>query len=137
MNVTIDSIEASQQEHLIFFYIHRTYRSDMSDDELYDITRQYWYNVAEAVRNGKTPYKTAIGVVNGLVVSAYTIQSWHQAGETPSTRDVNAVLKGKTEKWWEFTGTKIYSHDLLNCIITRNGQAIPNRQNGFTYHPAR
>ena len=137
MHVTIDSIEASPQEHFIFFYIHNTYQVGMPENELYDITRQYWHNVAQAVRNGETPYTTAIGVVDGLVVSAYAIQSWHPAGTTQSSRNVTAVLNGDTDKWWEFTGTAIPNHRLLNCIITRDGQAIANQQNGFTYHPPR
>lgn len=137
MHVTIDSIEASPQEHFIFFYIHKTYQADMPKNELYDITRQYWHNVAQAVRNGETPYTTAIGVVDGLVVSAYAIQSWHPAGTTPTGRDIAVIQDRNLDEWWEFTGTAIPNHRLLNCIITRDGQAIANQERGFTYHPPR
>ena len=137
MTITIESIDTQNQEYFIFFYIHNTYQPGMPNAELYDITRQYWYHVARAVRHGETPYQTALGVVDGQVVSAYKIESWHQAGETKSSRNVQAILTNGTENWWEFTGTEIPNHRLLNCVITRNGEPIPNQQVGFTYHPPR
>lgn len=116
-------------EPFMAFFIHRTYSPTMSETEIYDNVRQFWHQVSETNRtSGK--YSVALGIVDGVVVRAYTIADWFPAGSTLSSRSV----KGDGKDKWEFVGQKIDDHYLLGRrLVNESGTPLQATQKGFTY----
>lgn len=78
--------------------INRLYRSNMSNEELYEATRGIW---RLGSRRENADYGMA--VYQGIVREVYRIQSWHPAGTLPyKTRDANGF---KESGRWEFEGS--------------------------------
>ncbi|MBB1368101.1 GIY-YIG nuclease family protein [Pseudoalteromonas sp. SR44-5] len=122
----VDSIK----EKCILFYINQTYSPTLSEPEIYDMTRQFWYGVSEETRKNNK-YNLALAVVDGVVVQVYTIEAWFEAGSTLSTR----VYKGKPNKW-EFIGQAHKEHYLRGrMLINSDGKPIPAMQQGYSYLP--
>lgn len=112
----------------IAFFIHNSYSPTMSEYEIYECTRQAWYQVATARRDSNI--KTAIGVVNGIVVRAYHIVAWFPAGTTFSTQQHD------NPNLWEFIGNIISDHYLVGRqLVDDNGHVIKAAQRGFLYLP--
>ncbi|MEQ8235168.1 MAG: hypothetical protein ABRQ23_00140 [Syntrophomonadaceae bacterium] len=86
--------QARIKEPAILFRINKSFRYGMSPNELYDATRGVW-----ALRKKRNQAKLAFAVYEGIIQEVYTIISWHEAGQTFSTRNDT-----KREGKWEFIG---------------------------------
>jgi hypothetical protein len=63
----------------VVFKIARTWRPELSDEELYEATRGSW-RVAEHRRRG---LRLAIGYAKGAIRSAYEINGWEPSESEP------------------------------------------------------
>lgn len=125
-------IETLSERYMVFF-IHQSYSPTMTEPEVYDCTRQSWYNVSSYNRttvneNGKLKYSVALAVVDSVVVRVYSIIAWFPAGSTLSSR-----LDLSEPNRWEFVGQKIDDHHLLNRRLTKDNNELPASQMGFRY----
>lgn len=111
------------------FFIHNTYTPTQSEQEIYDSVRQFWHQVSESNRVNLS-YRVALGVVDGVVIRAYSIAGWFPAGSTLSTRTYEG---GKPDKW-EFVGQKIDGYTLAGrLLVGEDGLPISAVQKGYTY----
>ncbi|SFM11570.1 LEM-3-like GIY-YIG domain-containing protein [Halopseudomonas yangmingensis] len=116
-------------EPCMVFFIKNTYTPTQSEQEIYDSVRQFWYQVSESNRENLS-YRIALGVVDGVVIRAYSIAGWFPAGSTFSTRKYESERRDK----WEFVGQKIDGHALVGrLLVGGDGLPIPAVQNGYTY----
>ena len=117
-------------EKCILFFINKSYSPTLDEFELYDMTRQFWHNVSKETRESME-YKTALAVVEGVVVQAYSIEAWLPAGSTFSSR----TYGGKPDKW-EFVGKPLNDHPLTGRqLVDPDSTAIQANQKGFSYFP--
>ncbi len=118
-------------ESLMLFFISRTYSPTLSEQQLYDATRQFWYGVAARTRvpDPDLPYRTALAVVDSVIVRAYTVEAWLPGGATLSSR-ATATL---TSDRWEFVGQVQPRHPLLGKRLLRNGTNLQASQQGYGY----
>ncbi|RKF22291.1 hypothetical protein DBZ36_01190 [Alginatibacterium sediminis] len=138
----------------IIFFLNQSYHPKIEEAELYDATRQFWGvswdKVTKQYEDDELVYPLALAVADGVIVAAYDIVNWFEAGETFSTRwrkreeffELNRKenddaklesLSNKKDKF-EFIGKPSEQTDLLyKKLIGRNGQLIKANQNGFTY----
>ena len=81
----------------ILITINRLYRSDMTDEELYETTRGIW-----VVGQKKNKVEIALALYQGIVLEVYHVGKWHPAGTLQyKTRDSsNFQNSGR----WEFEG---------------------------------
>ena len=122
------------RERYMLFFLNKTYSPTQSEQEKYDSTRQFWYNVKAAKRtpserDGKLAYSTGLAVVGSVVVRVYSIVQWFPAGTTFSTRKTPWKKKSK----WEFVGQRVSVHPLLGKRLTKNRKPYPANQLGFGY----
>jgi uncharacterized protein len=83
----------------ILITINKLYRSDMSPEELYEVTRGIW-RVGETNRN---KVEFAMSLYQGIVLEVYRINQWHPAGTLKyKTRDSSDF---KSSGRWEFSGS--------------------------------
>lgn len=125
-------IESVDERYMLFF-IHQSYSPTMAEEQIYDCTRQSWYQISQYNRttldeNGKLKYPVALALVDSVVVRVYSIEAWFPAGSTLSSRP---DLKAKDR--WEFVGQKISDHPMLNKRLQKNKKEIAAQQNGFAY----
>jgi hypothetical protein len=125
---------AHWDDPVMLIFIKQTYSPTLSEQELYDCTRQFWYRVAKTKRtpdvNGDLPYPVALAVVDSVVVRAYSIAAWFPAGTTMSSRSNDAIQHADR---WEFVGNRIEGHPLISRKLIRNGEELPALQRGFGY----
>ena len=62
---------------LVVIKINKTYRENMSAEELYDYTRGIWRRRIKSV----SAADFALSVVNGIVIEVYEIDTWIPATE--------------------------------------------------------
>lgn len=123
---------SSVTDPYMLFFINKTYSPTLSDQEIYDSVRQFWYQVSEKTRMGNT-HPIALGVVEGVVVRAYSIAGWYPAGATLSSRSFSGV-----EDKWEFVGQLLSNHPLAGrMLVEDDGKPIAANQQGFGYLPRR
>ena len=78
--------------------INRLYRSNMSNEELYEATRGIW-----KLGSRRENAEFGMAVYQGIVREVYRIESWHHAGTLPyNTRDADGF---KESGRWEFEGS--------------------------------
>ncbi len=123
-------------EPLMLFFINRTYTPTLTEQELYDATRQFWYEVSAKTRTprqdtGHLPYPTALAVADSVVVRAYSVAAWFPAGTTHSTRWHRGSQPDPDR--WEFVGQFLEEHPLLGRRLLRGGKDILATQKGYTY----
>jgi uncharacterized protein len=83
----------------ILITINRLYRSDMTDRELYEVTRGTW-----RIGQRRNQADVVMSVYQGIVREVYKIEKWHPAGTLEyQTRN---SLELQTDKRWEFEGEK-------------------------------
>lgn len=125
---------ATLREPLMLIYINRTYSPTLSEQEIYDCTRQFWYQVAEAKRmpnsDGKLLYPVALAVVDSVVVRVYSVTAWFEAGTTFSSRPSN---KDEHKDRWEFVGNLLEGHRLVGRKLQKNGSDLPANERGYSY----
>jgi len=116
-------------ENALLFFIHKKYSPTMSEQELYDSTRQFWYDVSQKTRT-TTNHRLALAVVESVIVRAYSIEGWYPAGTTFSSRK----LTRKPIKRWEFVGQLLEDYPLNGrLLVDESGNRIPASQNGYRY----
>lgn len=125
--------ESSIKEPLMKIWINQTYSPTMSPQQLYDATRQYWYQVSADKRtpdaNGVLAYPTAVALVDNVVVMAYRIQAWFSAGSTLSTREWDG-----SRNRWEFVGNALPRHRLIGQrLVDDEGNRIRGNRQGYGY----
>lgn len=123
---------SSVADPCILFFIHNTYSPTLSEPELYDSVRQFWHEVSKKNRMEIT-YPVALGVVEGVVVRAYSIAGWYPAGTTLSSRPFSGA-----EDKWEFVGQLLSNHPLAGrMLVEDNGTPIAASRKGYRYLPRR
>lgn len=119
-------------EPLMLFFVNRTYSPTMSEIEIYDCVRQFWSGVGVSRRardeSGALSYPTALGVVDGVIVRAYSIVEWFPAGTTLSTRGPVAG-----DGRWEFVGQLLSDHPLAGRRLVDGDKEIVATQQGYRY----
>lgn len=123
-------------EPLMLFFINRTYSPTLTEQEIYDATRQFWHNVSARTRTlrddtGRLPYPTALAVADSVVVRAYSVAAWFAEGETFSTRRLKDN-RGRPDRW-EFVGQILEDHPLLGRRLCRGTEDLKAVQIGYTY----
>jgi len=114
-------------EPTILIRLSRTYRDEMSKQELYEATRGTW-RVGE--RREKVEY--ALAVYDGIVQEVYWVRNWAPAGTTPYMTRRSEDLQ--TDGRWEFQGD--IAEDAIRSIY--RGQSVAeyfsaHAQNPITY----
>lgn len=106
----------------VLITINRLYRSNMSEEELYEATRGIW---VVGPRREKAGY--GMVVYQGIVREVYKIEKWHPAGTLAyNTRDAEGF---KESKRWEFEGA--VASDIRDEYI---GNSVgPGGQNPIRY----
>lgn len=121
---------SSVAEQCMLFFIHNSYSPTLSEQELYDSVRQFWHQVSEKTRMERS-HSIALGVVEGVVVRAYSIAGWYPAGATHSSRSFSGA-----EDKWEFVGQILSNHPLVGrMLVEDDGTPIAAIQKGYCYIP--
>ena len=86
-------------DNLLFIKVNKLYRNDMSDLELYDITRGYWkINIENAKK-----VDFVLSVYEGMILEVYEVMEWLPALSTFTTRQ-DDLDKDSLKKRYEFIG---------------------------------
>ncbi|WP_374556523.1 LEM-3-like GIY-YIG domain-containing protein [Aquitalea pelogenes] len=127
-----DPVAVSEiNEPCMLFYIQNTYSPTLSAMEVYDSVRQFWHGVSAKERE-QLEHRTALGIVDGVVVVAYEIEKWFEAGKTMSSR----TRRSDGDDRWEFVGRPLHDHVLVGkLLVDDDGLPIPARQKGYSYLP--
>jgi uncharacterized protein len=121
------------RESCILFFVHQTYSPTSPEQENYDSVRQFW-RIGEATRTPPLVHQLALGVVEGVVVRAYSIEAWFPAGATFSSREWSGG--GGAKPLWEFVGKPLPDHPLLDrLLVDDEGKRIRGCQIGYYYLP--
>lgn len=121
------------REPCIIFFVHRTYSPTSTEQEKYDSVRQFW-RIGEATRTTPLRHRVAFGVVEGVIVRAYSIEAWFPAGSTFSSREWFGTEDDKP--LWEFVGKRLPKHRLLDrLLVDDDGNRIRACQIGYYYLP--
>ena len=111
-------------ENVIAIKINQAYRENMTELELYEITRGYWK--IDAKRAEKADY--VFSVYKGIIKEVYKIKEWLPAGTIP--RSTLPDAKVPTDRY-EFVG-EVAEEAIRNKYIEksianlyRNGEANP------------
>jgi|SRR5688572_2738284 len=102
----------------ILITINKLYRSDMSPEELYEVTRGIW-KVGEINRN---KVEFAMALYQGIVLEVYRIKQWYPAGTLKyKTRDTSHF---KNSGRWEFSGSiaKDVREEYIEFSVGKAGQ---------------
>lgn len=92
----------------ILITINRLYRSNMTDEELYETTRGIW-----RVAQQKDKVEFALALYQGIVLEVYRIHRWHRAGTLEyKTRDSSDF---ENSGRWEFEGS--IAEDIRNEYV--------------------
>ena len=102
-------------EPVILININRTYRPNMTDDELYEATRKWW--VVGERREGA---KYAVATYRGETLEAYEIHEWY-----PEEYD------GKTR--WVFRG-EAADYEIRSQLVGKSVKRKKGNQNPISYH---
>lgn len=89
---------ADIQEPSVLIIVNRLYRSDMTPDELYEITRRSW---KVGVRREKAAY--AFAIYQGIVREVYQVDEWRCAKSSRST--IQTEEGYAHDGRWEFVGS--------------------------------
>lgn len=120
-------------EKYMLFFINQTYSTTLEQIEIYDATRQFWFNISDKKRTknseGEYDYSIALSIYDSVVIRVYSIVQWFPAGTTYSTR----ISKDPTNRW-EFVGNLIENHPILGKkLIKQDGNNITTNQQGYGY----
>lgn len=123
------------RERCMLFFLNKSYSPTLSDQALYDSARQFWYRVAADTRTPASdgsglPVRTALAVVDSVVVRTYTIEAWFPAGTTFSSRKWTG---SEEDQRWEFVGNQHEKHRLLGKRLERHGQPLAANELGYGY----
>lgn len=87
-------------EPAVLIRLSRQYRADLSEDQLYEITRGVW----RVAKEKRERLEYALAVADDVVREVYRIDAWHPAGTTRylNRPDEEVRIPGR----WEFTGSR-------------------------------
>lgn len=92
-----ETVKVDPKHSGLAFLLNKTYKSGMSELELFEATRGVWYQVP---RDEK--FKFAYATYGGLIKEVYEIHGWVKAGtQQYFTRN---IIKNEKSKRWEFIG---------------------------------
>ncbi|SJM72830.1 hypothetical protein [Psychrobacter piechaudii] len=91
----IDNLDITEPALLI--RISRAYDTNMTEQELYDITRSSWKVNYDRVKN----VEYAFSIYQGQILEVYKVAGWYGAGTTFAERNEDALASGR----FEFVGT--------------------------------
>lgn len=122
-------------EPIMKIFLNQSYSPTLTEQQLYDVTRQYWYGVGKNVRQpdseGMLPYPTVLAMVESTVVMAYQVQAWFPAGSTMSSQ---TWMGDESDNRWEFVGRPLPNHRLVGKrLVDEEGDGIPALQLGYGY----
>jgi hypothetical protein len=116
--------EANIIEPSLLIKLNQTFAYGISQQELYDATRQFWkINEQQASK-----VKLAFAVFDGTIQAIYEVVSWHQAGSTFSTRK----CPEKDRDRLEFIG-RIASNKVIEKYLYKDVSRLTQGQNPFKY----
>lgn len=127
--VQVDSL----RDPYMLFFINQTYSPTLTEQQLYDSIRQFWSGVSAQTRTSDTTglrYPIALGVVDSVIVRAYSVAAWFPAGTTFSSRLYSG---SSSKKRWEFVGNILTAHHLTGKRLTKNGKPLAANQLGYGY----
>lgn len=67
------------RDNIVIIKINKLYKKNMSDLQLYEVTRGYWKRTLQSVEK----YNIALAVVNKKIIEVYVITKWQKSGTTP------------------------------------------------------
>jgi hypothetical protein len=85
-------------EKVVLININRLYQDNLTQDELYEITRGIWRLKPERAKNAKY----AFAIYQGVVVETFLIHDWVQAGTTEYIS--REFTESEKENRYEFVG---------------------------------
>jgi len=85
---------AEFKHNILMLRLNQHWRQNMSDGELYDITRGVW-----KLGKKRERVEVVLAIVNGLVVKVYIPESWHQAGTTEYLH-IHPDIDGRDMQEW-------------------------------------
>ena len=91
----IDNLDITEPALLI--RISRAYDTNMTEQELYDITRSSWKVNYDRVKN----VEYAFSIYQGQILEVYKVAGWYGAGTTFAERNEDALASGR----FEFVGS--------------------------------
>lgn len=113
-------------ENIIALNVKNSYNENMTDDELYDITRGFWrvnYEMAQLIDYAFCVYK-------GEIKQVYKIKKWLPAGSIPRPTLPDVEVP---KKRYEFVG-EIAEKEIQDKYI---GKYIKGQQNPINYLPSK
>jgi hypothetical protein len=122
----VDYIEREEiLDNVIVVKVNQSYREDMSDLELYDITRGCW----KVSKQRADTIKYAFSTVDSIVVEVYEIFAWLPGGEL--NRETQKVFDGDYSRWG-FEG-RVAPSCIRNEFIGRSTRHLKNSYGSFFY----
>ncbi len=109
----IDHLDITEPSLLI--RISRAYDADMTQEELYDITRSSWKVNHDRVQN----VEYAFSIYQGQILEVYKVAGWYAAGTTFAERNEDALASGR----FEFVGT-IAEDDVRDKYINKSAKHL-------------
>jgi hypothetical protein len=107
----ITSIRIS--EKVVLININRLYQDNLTQDELYEITRGIWRLKPERAKNTKY----AFAIYQGVVVEIFLVHNWVEAGTTEyASRE---FTESEKENRYEFVG-EIAEDQIRNKYLGKN-----------------
>jgi len=101
---------AEFKHKILMLRLNQHWRPDMSDGELYDITRGIW-----ALGKKREEVDLVFAVANGIVRKVYIPDSWHPAGTTIYNHK-HPDIGEKERSRWEFIGKEATEKEHLEYI---------------------
>lgn len=109
----IDNLDITEPALLI--RISRAYDANMTEQELYDITRSSWKVNYDRVQN----VEYAFSIYQGQILEVYKVAGWYAAGTTFAERNEDALSSGR----FEFVGT-IAEDDVRDKYINKSAKHL-------------
>lgn len=109
----IDHLDITEPSLLI--RISRAYDANMTEKELYDITRSSWKVNYDRVQN----VEYAFSIYQGQILEVYKVAGWYGAGTTFAERNEDALTSGR----FEFVGT-IAEDDVRGKYINKSAKHL-------------
>ena len=109
----IDHLDITEPSLLI--RISRAYDANMTEQELYDITRSSWKVNYDRVQN----VEYAFSIYQGQILEVYKVAGWYGAGTTFAERNEDALTSGR----FEFVGT-IAEDDVRDKYINKSAKHL-------------
>ncbi len=119
-------------DRYMLLFVGKTYTPTLEENKVYDSVRKSWSGVAAAKRtpngNGEFDYSIALGIVDSVVIRAYSIAAWFPANTTYASQ-----TSEDPENRWEFVGQLLANHKLVGMRLTSGGTNLKANRGGYGY----